>query len=64
LAPRWHRAFNLFYEQGTGDLRATELGFSQAVSYPPVDGKLSVGIEMNFEHTMERSSRGDPSIEF
>jgi hypothetical protein len=64
LAPRWHWAFNLFYEQETGGLRATELGFSQAVSYSPLDGKLSVGIEMNFEHTTERGSRGDPSIEF
>ena len=64
LAPRWHWGFNLFYEQETGGARATELGFSQAVSYSAIDSKLSVGVEMNFEHTTERGSRGNPAIEF
>jgi hypothetical protein len=64
LAPRWHWGFNLFYEQETGGARATELGFSQAVSYSAIDSKLSVGAEMNFECTTEKGSRGDPAIEF
>lgn len=64
LAPRWHWGFNLFYEQETGGARATELGFSQAVSYSAIDSKLSVGLEMNFEHVTERGSRGHPAIEF
>lgn len=64
LAPHWHWGFNLFYEQETGGARATELGVSQAVSYSPLDSRLSVGVEMNFEHTTERGSRGDPAIEF
>lgn len=64
LAPRWHWGFNLFYEQETGGARATELGFSQAVSYSAIDSKISVGIEMNFEHTTEKGFRSDPAIEF
>jgi hypothetical protein len=64
LAPCWHWGFNLFYEQETGGARATELGFSQAVSYSAIDSKFSVGVEMNFEHTTQKSSRGNPAIEF
>jgi hypothetical protein len=64
LAPRWHWGFNLFYEQETGGVRATEMGFSQAVSYSAIDSKLSVGVEMNFERTTEKGSRSNPEIEF
>jgi hypothetical protein len=64
LAPRWHWGFNLFYEQGTGGARSTELGFSQAVSYSAIDSKFSVGVEMNFERITEKGSRGNPAIEF
>ncbi len=64
LAPRWHWGFNLFFEQQTGGARSTEWGFSQAVSFSASDSKFSVGLEMNFEHTTERGSRGDPSLEF
>jgi len=64
LAPRWHWGFNLFYEQETGGARATALGFSQAASYSAIDSKLGIGVEMNFEHTTERGSRGDPAFEF
>lgn len=64
LAPRWHWGFNLFYEQETGGARATEMGFSQAVSYSPIDSKLSIGVEMNFERTTEKGSRSNPAIEF
>ena len=64
LGRRWHWAFNVFYEKETGGLRATEMGFSQALSYSPPNSKLSVGMEMNFEHTTEHGSRSDPSIEF
>lgn len=64
LAPHWHWGFNLFYEQETGGPRATELGFSQALSYSAIDSKLSVGVEMKFEHVTEKGSRGRPAIEF
>ena len=64
LAPRWQWGCNLFYEQETGGARATEWGFSQAVGYSPVNSKFSVGLEMKFEETSERGSRGDPEIEF
>jgi len=64
LAPRWQWGFNLFYEQETGGGRATEWGFSQAVSYSAIDSKFSVGVEMNFEHTTERGARSNPAIEF
>jgi hypothetical protein len=64
LAPRWHWGFNLFYEQAISGTRTTEWGFSQAVSYTLIDQKLSAGIEMNFEHTTEAGSRGNPEIEF
>ena len=64
LAPRWQWGCNLFYEQETGGARATEWGFSQAVGYSPLGSKFSVGLEMKFEETNERGSRGDPEIEF
>lgn len=64
LAPRWQWGFNLFYEQEIGGARAIEWGFSQAVGYSPVESKFSVGLEMKFEQTNERGSRGDPEIEF
>lgn len=64
LAPRWIWGFNLFYEQETGGGRTTEWGASQAVSYSVLDSQLSVGIEMNFENTTERRSRGHPEIEY
>lgn len=64
LAPKWHWGLNLFYEQETGGGRTTEWGISQAVGYSALDKQLSVGIEMNFEHTTERRSRGEPEIEF
>ena len=64
LAPRWHWALNGIYEQEVGGGRSTELAWSQAVSYTVIDQKLSVGVEMNFEHTTEKGSRSDPEIEF
>ena len=64
LAPRWHWGLNLFYEQETGGVRTTEWGVSQAVGYSAFDSELSVGIEMNFEHTTKRRSRGEPELEF
>lgn len=64
LAPRWHWGFNLFYERQTGGERTTEWGFSQAVSYSVIDGKFSVGVEMNYENTTEKTSRGNPENEF
>lgn len=64
LAPRWHWGFNLFYERETGGERTTEWGFSQAVSYSVIDSKFSVGVEMNYENTTEKNSRGNPENEF
>jgi hypothetical protein len=64
LAPRWHWGFNLFLERETGGDRKTEWGFTQAVSYTVVDGKLSVGLEMNYENTTAKGSRGKPENEF
>jgi hypothetical protein len=64
LAPRWQWGLNLFFEQETGGARATEWGFSQAVGYSPRESKFSVGLEMNFERTNERGSRGNPETEF
>jgi hypothetical protein len=64
LAPKWHWGLNLFYEQEAGGPRTTEWGVSQAVAYSLLDSRLSVGLEMNFERTTERKSRGEPEIEF
>jgi hypothetical protein len=64
LAPHWQWGFNLFYEQETGRGRATKWGFSQAAGYSLRESPVSVGLEMNFECTTERRSRGDPEIEF
>ena len=64
LAPRWQWGCNLFFEQETGGARATEWGFSQAVGYSPRDSKFSVGLEIKFERTSERRSRGNPETEF
>jgi hypothetical protein len=36
----------------------------KAISYTLIDQKLSVGVEMQFEHTTEKGSRSDPEIEF
>jgi len=64
FAPRWHWAFNVFYEQEVGGGRGSESGFSQALSYSVADEKLSVGVEMNLERQSEPNLNGSPAVEF
>ena len=64
IAPRWHWGFNVFYEQEVGRGRTSEIGFAQAVSYSVVDGKLSVGLEMNLERSSGPNFDGKPAVEF
>lgn len=64
LAPGWHWGMNIFYEQQMSDPREIEWGASQAVSYTLIDQKLSVGVEMQFNHVTEHESRGTPVLEF
>ena len=64
IAPRWHWAFNAFYEQQVGDDRETEIGFAQGLSYTLIDQKLSAGIEMNLERASHRNFDGVPATEF
>ncbi len=55
---------NAAYEQEAGGNRATEWAWSQGFSYPLIDEKLSLGVEMKFSHETEAGSRGDPEIKF
>jgi hypothetical protein len=45
LAPRWHWAGELFYEQQVGDDREREYSGSLALSYTLIDEKLGLGVE-------------------
>lgn len=63
LAPRWHWGANFIYEQEVGAARATEFGFSGAISYTVLDGKLSVGAELKIESETEHGNRSNPPVE-
>lgn len=64
LAPRWHWGFNLVWEQEVGGERATELAWSQGVSYTLLDQRLGVGAEMKFTHETIQNERSDAEINF
>ena len=64
LAPHWHWGFNLLYEQEVAGGRGSETGFSQALSYSALDGKLGLGVEMQLERTSGPDFRGKPALEF
>jgi hypothetical protein len=64
LAPRWHWALNLFFEQQVGDDREREYAASQAVSYTLIDEKLSAGVEMKFSSGSDKDTRDDPENTF
>jgi hypothetical protein len=64
IAPCWHWGFNAFYEQEIHDGFETEVGFATAISYTIIDGKLSAGVEMNFEHVSAPHFHNKPEIEF
>mgnify|MGYP003338005422 FL=1 len=64
LAPRWHWGLNLIYEQEAGQGRATEMAWSQGVSYTFIDQKLSGGVEMRFAHETAKGSRSLPEITY
>jgi hypothetical protein len=44
--------------------RATELSFTQGISYTLRDEKLSAGLEMKFTHETAVGSRSNPEIKF
>jgi hypothetical protein len=50
LCPGWHWAANLFYEQVTGEDRATETGASMGIMHTLIDSKFSAGLEAKYEH--------------
>lgn len=64
LAPRWHWGLNLVWEQEVGQERATELAWSQGVSYSLIDSCLGVGAEMKFTHETVQDNRSDAEIKF
>lgn len=64
IAPRWHWGFNAVFEQEVGGERAREIAFSQGVSYTLIDQRLSAGVEMQFKHETERTTRNNPEIKF
>ena len=64
LAPRWHWGLNLVYEQESGGGRATEMAWSQGVSYVVLDQRLSAGLEMRFAHETSRGNRSQPDISY
>lgn len=64
IAKRWHWALNFTYEQETGGVRETALQVSQALSYPLLDQKLNVGVEMLFENATEKGARGNAANTF
>ena len=55
---------NLIYEQEAGQGRATEMAWSQGVSYTFIDQKLSGGVEMRFAHETAKGSRSLPEITY
>lgn len=64
LAPRWHWGLNTGWEQQTGANRATELAWSQGLSYTVVDQRLDAGVEMVFRHETDALTRSQPAISF
>lgn len=64
IAPRLHWGFNAVFEQEVGGERAREIAFSQGVSYTLIDQRLSAGVEMQFKHETERTTRNNPEIKF
>lgn len=59
-----HWGFNAIYEQEVGGARATEMAWSQGLSYTMIDSCLSIGVEMSFKHETEKGSRHKPEIKF
>lgn len=59
LAPRWHGAANLIWEQQTSVDRETELGVSTAASWSVIDGKLGIGAEFTVSRITGAGFRDD-----
>ena len=57
VTPRWHWGANFIYDQEVGAARATELGFSAALSYTVIDEKLGLGGELKIESETEQGAR-------
>lgn len=64
LAPRWHAASNLIWEQETSGGRETELAVSGALSYSLLDGVLGIGAEATAARRTAAGSRGHPVHEY
>lgn len=63
VAPRWHAAANVIWEQETSGGRDTELGLSGALSRTVIDRRLGVGVEVTLSRVSGRGFRGDAAWE-
>ena len=59
ITPRLHWALNGAFEQEIGGERATEFAIQGGFSYSVIDGKLGVGIEMQYKDESVAGGRGD-----
>ena len=64
LMPNLHWGLNMIYEQEVGGERATEMAWSQGLSYALIDSKFSAGLEMSFKHETTSYLRSQPEIKF
>lgn len=68
IAPRWHWGLNLICEQELRGAETTEYAVSQGISYSLRDGKLGVGVEMQYSHEIAETSENKfligPSIQW
>ena len=64
LTPRLHWALNGAFEQEIGGERAREFAIQGGISYSVIDGKLGVGIEMQYKDESVAGGRGAAERKF
>lgn len=64
ITARLHWALNGAFEQEIGGERATEFAIQGGISYTVIDGKLGVGIELQYKDESVAGGRGDAERKF
>ncbi len=64
ITPRLHWALNGAFEQEIGGERATEFAIQGGISYTVIDGRLGVGIELQYKDESVAGGRGDAERKF
>ena len=61
FAKRWHWGVNFVWEAETGGEREQEFQIPLGLSYALIDSKLSVGVEVLYDHDTVKGERGHPA---